>query len=164
MRPTPVIPTGAEWMQATNRVGDFAGNGIASASGRLCIGGRGARAMKKSSIVRNYFVLPCCLLLLNLCIGLVGYKAKVIQDPFLQTGAVIAMVLFGGSLVAFVLSPSIETLVATLRRGSRRGMGELGEVLFLLALGGLVFWLYYRMYIRGPEYLLPAAWRNPGRF
>jgi hypothetical protein len=43
-------------------------------------------------------------------------------------------------------------------------MGELGEVLFLLALGVLVFWLYYLMYIRGPEYLLPASWRNPRHF
>jgi hypothetical protein len=120
--------------------------------------------MKKSALVKNYFVLPCCLLLLNLCIGLVGYKARMIGDPLLQTAAVIAMVLFGGSLVAFVLAPSIETLVGTLRRGSRRGMGGLGEVLFLLALGVLVFWLYYVMYIRGPEYLLPAAWRNPRHF
>ncbi len=120
--------------------------------------------MKKSSLVRNYFVLPCCLLLLNLCIGLVGYKAKMIDDPYLQTGAVIAMVLFGSSMVAFVLAPSIETLVGTLRRGSRKGMGELGDIVFLLALGVLVFWLYYRMYILGPEYLLPAQWRNHGHF
>jgi hypothetical protein len=119
--------------------------------------------MKKNSLVRNYFVLPCCLLLLNLCIGLVGYKAKMIEDPYLQVGAVIAMVLFGGSLVAFVLAPSIETLVGTLRRGSRK-MGELGEVAFLLILGVGVFWLYYRMYIMGPEFLVPAAWRNPRHF
>jgi hypothetical protein len=122
------------------------------------------RIMKKNTLVRNYFVLPCCLLLLNLCVGLVGYKARMIEDPLLQTAAVIAMVLFGGSLVAFVLAPAIETLVGTLRRGSRRGMGELGEIAFLVGLGALVFWLYYRMYIRGPEFLLPAAWRNPRHF
>jgi hypothetical protein len=155
---------GAQCTQATNRGAGFGGNGVASAIPGLCIGGRGLRAMKKYSIVRNYFVLPCCLLLLNLCIGLVGYKAKMIEDPLVQTVAVMAMVLFGGSMVAFVLAPSIETLVGTLRRGSRKGMGELGEVLFLLALGALVFWLYYLMYIRGPEYLLPASWRNPRRF
>jgi hypothetical protein len=117
--------------------------------------------MKKNTLVRNYFVLPCCLLLLNLCIGLVGYKARMIQDPLVQTAAVIAMVLFGSSMVAFVLAPSIETLVGTLRRGSRKGLGELGEAAFLVGLGVLVFWLYYRMYILGPEYLLPREWRNP---
>ena len=117
--------------------------------------------MKRNNVIRNYFVLPCCLLLLNLCVGLVGYKAKMIDDPYLQTGAVMAMVLFGGSLVGFVLAPTIEAMVVSLQRTSRRGLGELGHVAFLLCLGALVFWMYYRMYILGPQYLLPAAWRNP---
>jgi hypothetical protein len=120
--------------------------------------------MRKTNAVKNYFVLPCCLLLLNLCIGLVSYKAKMIDDGLEQTAAVIGMVLFGGSLVGFVLSPAIEATVGTLQRTSRRRWGGLGEVLFMVALGILVFWLYYRMYIMGPEYLLPAAWRNPRHF
>ncbi len=117
--------------------------------------------MKKVSVVRNYIVLPCCLLLLNLCVGLVSYKAKVLGDPLVQVAAIMAMVLFGGSLVGVVLSPAIEALVGSLHRGSRRRWGELGEVVFLAALGALVYWLYYRMYIMGPESLLPAGWRNP---
>ena len=119
--------------------------------------------MKKNSAIRNYFVLPCCLLLLNLCVGLVGYKAKMVDDPYLQTGLVMAMVLFGGSLVGFVLAPMIEAMVVSLQRTSRRGLGSLGEVVFLFALGAVVFWLYYRMYILGPESLLPGDWRNPHR-
>jgi hypothetical protein len=117
--------------------------------------------VKKTAVVRNYFVLPCCLLLLNLCTGLVSYKAKLVSDPLLQVAIVIAMVLFGGSLVGFLLAPAIEATVGTLHRSSRRRWGELGELLFLGALGLLVFWLYYRMYILGPEYLLPPEWRNP---
>ena len=31
--------------------------------------------MKSSQLVRNYYVLPCCLLLLNLCVELASYKA-----------------------------------------------------------------------------------------
>ena len=73
----------------------------------------------------------------------------------------VAMVLFGGSLVGFVLAPAIEAMVVSLQRSSRRGLGELGHVAFLLGLGVLVFWIYYRMYILGPESLLPAEWRNP---
>jgi hypothetical protein len=119
--------------------------------------------MKNSALVKNYFVLPCCLLLLNLCVGLVSYKAKMIDDPLLQTAAVMGMVLFGGSIVGFVLAPAIVALVGTLHKGSKRGMGELGSILFLLALGLLVYWLYYRMYIIGPESLLPDDWRNPRR-
>jgi hypothetical protein len=120
--------------------------------------------MKKAALVKNYFVLPCCLLLLNLCTGLVGYKAKMVDDPYLQTGVVMAMVLFGSSLVAFVVSPMIESLVAGLRRGTRAGFGGLGEMAFLVALGAAVFWLYYRMQIHGPEALLPTEWRNPRNF
>lgn len=119
--------------------------------------------MKKASVVRNYFVLPCCLLLLNLCVGLVSYKARVLGDPLVQVAAIMAMVLFGGSLVGFVMSPAIEVLVGSLHRGSRRRWGGLGEAAFLLGLGALVFWLYYRMYILGPEYLLPPEWRNHRR-
>jgi hypothetical protein len=120
--------------------------------------------MKNTTAVRNYFVLPCCLLLLNLCVGLVSYKAKMIQDGLEQTAAIMGMVLFGGSIVAFLLAPAIEATLGTLHRSSRRRMGEVGEIIFMIVLGLLVFWLYYRMYIMGPEYLLPAAWRNPRHF
>jgi hypothetical protein len=120
--------------------------------------------MKKTNVVKNYFVLPCCILLLNLCVGLVSYKAKLVDDPIEQVLIVMAMVLFGGSLVGFVLAPAIEVTIGNLHRSSRRKWGELGEIGFILLLGALVFWLYYRMYIMGPEYLLPAEWRNPRHF
>ncbi len=119
--------------------------------------------MKKNSVVRNYLVLPCCLLLLNLCVGLVSYKARMVEDPLEQTAAIMAMVLFGGSMVGFFVAPAIETLVGAFHRGSRRTLGGLGEAVFLVALAAAVFWLYYRMYILGPQSLLPAGWRNPGR-
>jgi hypothetical protein len=48
-----------------------------------------------------------------------------------------------------------------MQRSSRQGGGELGEIFFLLLLGAIVFWLYYRIYIIGPESVLPAEWRNP---
>jgi hypothetical protein len=120
--------------------------------------------MKNTNIVRNYYVLPCCLLLLNLCTGLVSYKAQMIDDPLLRTGAIMGMVLVGSSLVGFVVAPAISSLVGTLQHGSRRGAGTLGELLFLSALGAIVFWLYYRFYIVGPESVLPADWRNPRHF
>jgi hypothetical protein len=80
--------------------------------------------MKKDSVTRNYIVLPCCILLLNLCVGLVSYKAKVLGDPLVQVAAIMAMVLFGGSVVGVVLSPAIEALVVSLHRGSRRRWGR----------------------------------------
>lgn len=117
--------------------------------------------MKGSQLVRNYYVLPCCLLLLNLCVELASYKAKMIDDEYLRTGAIMGMVLFGGSIVAFLVAPGIALLVGSLHRTSRQNWGGLGELFFLLALGVVVYWLYYRIYIIGPESVLPAEWHNP---
>ena len=117
--------------------------------------------MKNTNVVRNYYVLPCCLLLLNLCVEIVSYKAKRFDDALLRTAAIMAMVLFGGSLIGFVVAPAISTLVGTLHESSRRNAGRLGEIFFLLLLGLGVFWLYYRVYNLGPQSILPAAWHNP---
>jgi len=117
-------------------------------------------AVKKTNVVRNYFILPCCLLLLNVCNSLVSYKAGMIADPFLRTGAIIFFVLIGSSMVAFVFSPAIEALVRTLQRTSRKGAGELGQVAFYVLLAGGVFYLYYQLYIHGPEAILPLVLRN----
>jgi len=81
-------------------------------------------------------------------VEIVSYKARVFGDPYLRTGAIMAMVLFGGSLVGFVVAPLIGRLVATMQRSSRQGAGELGEIFFLLFLGAVVFWLYYRVHHR----------------
>ncbi len=116
--------------------------------------------MKNRAVVRNYYVLPCCLLLLNLCVEMVSYKARLIGDPLLRTATIMGMVLGGGSLVGFVVAPGIVTLVNGLHRGSRRGGGELGGLVFLALLGVAIFWLYYRIYIIGPESVLPRGWWN----
>ncbi len=121
----------------------------------------GGSSMKNTNLVRNYYVLPCCLLLLNLCVELVSYKAKMIDDVFLRTLAIMGMVLVGGSLVGFVLAPAIAGVVGALHRGSRQSGGGAGEIFFLVVLGAVVFWLYYRIYIVGPASVLPAPWRNP---
>lgn len=119
--------------------------------------------MKNHHAVQKFYVLPCCLLLLNLCVELVSYKAKMIDDVLLRTGAIMAMVLVGGSIVGFVMAPAISMLIGWLHSTTRTRWGELGEIFFLLGLGVLVFWLYYRIYIIGPESVLPADWRNPIR-
>jgi hypothetical protein len=115
---------------------------------------------KKDKVVRNYYVLPCCLLLLNLCNSIITYKSGIIHEELLRTLFVIGMVLFGSSVVAFIIAPAIETLVRMLRRKSRESGGDLGEMLFLVALGVAIFCLYYEATIHGPQALLPAAWKN----
>jgi hypothetical protein len=115
---------------------------------------------KTDKVVRHYYVLPCCLLLLNLGNSIITYKAGIISDVLERTLFVIGMVLFGSSVVAFVVAPAIEALVRALHRTSRKGGGMLGEILFLAALGLGIFLLYYVATIHGAQALLPAEWRN----
>lgn len=119
-------------------------------------------SVKSSHAVRTYYVLPCCLLLLNLGVEIVTYKAKGIADPWLRTGFIMGMVLFGASLVTLALAPAVAALVRWMHQGSRQQGGRMGEALFLAVLGAAVFWLYYQTYIVGPESLLPATWENGG--
>lgn len=116
---------------------------------------------KANAVLKNYYVLPCCLLLLNLVNSFVGYKAEMIDEPFLRTLLVIFLVLCGSSIMAFVVAPAIDRIVKFMQRGSRQGGGRMGEVLFLLILGAGLFWCYYQLCNHGPAALLPAEWRNP---
>ncbi len=117
--------------------------------------------MKARAALERYYVLPCCLLLLNLCNEVVAYKARLIADDLLRTLFIMGLVLFGASVVALAVAPGIVWGVQSLRRTSRSAAGGAGEVAFLCALGGLIFWLYYRNYVLGTQAILPAAWRNP---
>ena len=117
--------------------------------------------MKASAALEKYYVLPCCLLLLNLANEIIAYKAKLIADGLLRTLFIMGMVLFGASLVAFAVAPAVVWCVQSLRRTSRSAGGGVGELAFLLALGAVIFWLYYRNYLLGTEAILPDAWRNP---
>ena len=116
--------------------------------------------MKKTNVVRNYYILPCCLLLLNVCNSLVSYKADMIGDPILRVFAIIFFVLVGSSLVAYFVAPAIEGVVRSLYKSSEKSAGGIGQIVFLIFLGIAVFFLYYQLYIHGPASLLPATLRN----
>ena len=116
--------------------------------------------MKTTAALERYYVLPCCLLLLNLCNEIIAYKARLIHDGLLRTLFIMGMVLFGSSLVAFAVAPGVGWVVQSLRRTSRSTAGGLGEILFLSGLGAVVFWLYYRNYLLGTESIVPPFLRN----
>jgi len=63
--------------------------------------------VKKTNVVRTYYILPCCLLLLNVCNSLISYKAGLIDDPIVRVCAIIFFILVGSSLVAFHLLPAL---------------------------------------------------------
>jgi hypothetical protein len=117
--------------------------------------------MKSAVALERYYVLPCCLLLLNLCNEIIAYKGRMITDGLLRTLFIMGMVLFGGSVVAFAIAPGIGWVVQSLRKTSRSSAGGVGDVIFLFILGGLVFWLYYRNYILGTEFIVPEFMQNP---
>jgi hypothetical protein len=117
-------------------------------------------AISKNKVVHHYYILPCCLLLLNLVNGIISYKAGVIADPFLRTTVVMLLVLFGSSLTAYVVAPALAGAVRWLHQSTRQNAGELGEVLFFLVLGAVVFWLYYRLSLHGTMAIVPPMWRN----
>ena len=117
--------------------------------------------MKVKATLERRYALPCCLLLLNPCNEIIACKARLIGDELLRTLFIMGLMPFGASLVAFAVAPGIVWTVQTLRRTSRSTAGSVGEVAFLLGLGGLIFWLYYRNYIHGTESILPPMWRNP---
>jgi hypothetical protein len=116
--------------------------------------------MKTTAALERYYVLPCCLLLLNLGNEIIAYKARLIADGLLRTLFIMGFVLGGASLVAFAIAPGLIWTVQSLRRTSRSNAGQAGEAFFLIALGAVIFWLYYRNYLMGTEYILPAMWRN----
>ena len=117
-------------------------------------------SVKTSAALERYYVLPCCLLLLNLCNAIISYKAQLIHDGMLRTLFIMGLVLFGSSVVAFAVAPGLTWMVQSMRRTSRTAAGRIGEVLFLVALGIAIYWLYYREYLIGPGSVLPPAWRN----
>ena len=114
---------------------------------------------KSATTLRIYYVLPCCLLLLNLANSIVAYLAEGISDPWLRTTVVIGLVLFGSSLVAFLIAPGLEALAGWMHRTSRARAGGLGEACFLIGLGAVVFWLYYNLCNHGVTSIVPASLR-----
>ena len=63
--------------------------------------------MKTTATLERYYVLPCCLLLLNLCNEIIAYKARLIDDGLLRTLFIMGLVLFGASIMAFAVAPGV---------------------------------------------------------
>jgi hypothetical protein len=155
---TPVLLTSRGWVsgETGSKNGWLLLAGIEKYGGSIRFG-----SMAKAPVnVRVYYVLPCCLLLLNLVNATIGYQAGRFEDPWVRTLVVMGLVLFGSSLVAFVVAPGLEFFIRWLHRVSRAQAGGLGEALFLIALGAGVFWLYYQLVNHGIESLLPLDWRH----
>ena len=74
--------------------------------------------MKKGSAVKNYYILPCLLLMLNLANNLISYKSGMIDDPFLRTAVVMLLVLFGGRLLTGAARRQVVRAASKEREGN----------------------------------------------
>ena len=110
--------------------------------------------------MRNYSVLIFCLLFLNILEEVAVYKLhRYVRDPYLRTGMYLLMFTIGFALATVCLAPWIKSLLEALRRTSKKNTGMLGPILFYGSIVALLFVTYYITYNRGPQYLLPPAWR-----
>ncbi|MGC9452122.1 MAG: hypothetical protein ACP5I4_11815 [Oceanipulchritudo sp.] len=113
----------------------------------------GTRQLKK------YVIFPCILLIFGAVEEVVVYKSDVIANEYLRVAAMMFFYAFGIALLAYSFTPMVERTILRMHAVSRVGWGRPGEILFVLFLLAAVYFLWYRILIRGPESLLPLEWR-----
>ncbi len=116
---------------------------------------------KKSK--KNYVILPVCLLLLNAIEEVIIYKAQgspaIAKNAYILTAAIILLFILGFSFVGDMLAPYIKTLFEATHKRTHQHSGKIGLMVFYVALGLFIFFLYFRIYTMGPETVLPPSWR-----
>jgi len=63
------------------------------------------------------------------------------------------------TIVAGMVVPGVKNLLQDMHKKSRRKGGDVGVLLLYLGLLGFFFAVYHVIYVHGPQYLLPKAWR-----
>lgn len=108
----------------------------------------------------GYLVMPTCLLLLNAIEEVVIYKLQNGGiNKLMLTLVLVLMFAIGFSFVGDILVPHIKAFMEKAHHGSRKHTGELGLLAFYATLCGLMFLLYFIIYVKGPQFLLPPTWR-----
>lgn len=115
----------------------------------------------RTQTLRKWIIFPCCLLIFGLVEELLYYKLELIANRHVRVGVMMFLYVAGISLVAFVITPAIEKIVLKFYMGTKHGFGWVGEILFVAILLLLTYFLWYQLFIYGPEVLLPNDWHNP---
>jgi hypothetical protein len=110
---------------------------------------------------RAMIILPVCLLFWNALEEVAQYKlAELVPNPYYRTGAIIVMLAFGFTLVGDFLSPWIAKGLEKAYKNTTRTWGNtLGVLIFCAVTMGAMYVLYFFIYIKGPQSVLPPAWR-----
>jgi hypothetical protein len=106
---------------------------------------------------RTLLVLPAVLLTITLIQDITTYVArKHVHD--VHTRVVLNLVLNGAAfaLAAAWLTPWLERVITTTRRGSERHAGTVGLLLFYVLAYGALYYAYFVSETRGVSALVPA--------
>jgi len=106
-------------------------------------------------------ILPACLLFLNAVEEVVQYKlSSVVPNPYWRTAAILAMFAFGVTLVGDFISPWIAAGLEKAYKNSKKTWGKTtGVIIFCAITLGALYALYFFIYIKGPQSVLPPEWR-----
>ena len=109
---------------------------------------------------RTMLILPLCLLYLNVLEEVVVYKTQdLVADPYLRAGVLVAVFAIGFTLVGNLLAPWLASLFEAGHKASKRQGGSGGLAVFHCAMLVAVYAIYFVVYVRGAQYLLPPSWR-----
>jgi len=115
--------------------------------------------MKGFKDFRKFLVLPIVYLILDLVEDFFIYKAEVISNIWAKTGAIIGILAFGISFVAFALVPFFQGGLETLHKTSKKN-GGIGEFVFAVVLIAVIYFIYYIKTDKGLTAVLPPFLLN----
>jgi hypothetical protein len=105
-------------------------------------------------------LLPLVLLIVSLLQDVATTKIRHhVRDLHLRVAIIVVLVGLAYAVAADWVGPAVKRVLTTARQGSRQGAGWLGLWIFYAIAYGGVYWAYLVAERRGPEALLPAAWR-----
>lgn len=109
---------------------------------------------------RNLIVFPICLLLFNACEELLIYKLRqVLRNDWIYVATLIITFVICFGFIANWLAPHISKAIEHGHKKSKKKAGRTGIIVFFTILSALIFWLYFVVYTKGPQFLLPVQWR-----
>ena len=108
----------------------------------------------------TYLILPFCLLLLNAAQEIFIYKFRgMIKNNLIYVGVLVLMFAIGFTVIGNLVAPWIKQAMEKLYKNTKKRSGAVGIALFYWIVIGIIYLLYFIIYVHGPQYLLPKLWR-----
>ena len=109
---------------------------------------------------RTMIILPICLLLFNAVEEVVEYKLpRFVPNPYYRTLVLIFLFTAGFAIIGDLVVPWVAGMFDHGHKKSQSQGGKAGVALFYVGAFALVYFVYFIIYIKGPQYILPPFWR-----